>query len=153
MVPPVMNSTATPVSCVNFLAAVSATRSRQLPPQMLTTSLSCAAAGSESSTKPRAMAKIEMRGMRQPPGLQTGRGALYGIGEGRVDEIVGLPGGARGPADPRFRALHGCLALALQAALCLANRKANDDRYTDMLPDMLIGAAFKERLRQGSTRF
>jgi len=37
-----MNSTATPVSWVNFLATVSATRSRQLPPQMLTTSLSCA---------------------------------------------------------------------------------------------------------------
>ena len=30
---------------VNFLATVSATRSRQLPPQMLTTSLSCACAG------------------------------------------------------------------------------------------------------------
>src|SRR5215471_8022212 len=46
MVPPVMNSTGTPVSCVNFLAAVSAIKSRQLPPQMLTTSLSWARPGS-----------------------------------------------------------------------------------------------------------
>ena len=46
MVPPVTNSTGTPVSFVNFLATVSLTRSRQLPPQMLTMSLSCACAGS-----------------------------------------------------------------------------------------------------------
>ncbi len=45
MVPPVMNSTGTPVSWVNFLATVSRTRSRQLPPQMLTTSFCCACAG------------------------------------------------------------------------------------------------------------
>ena len=47
MVPPVMNSTSAPVSSVNFLATVSATRSRQLPPQMLTTSFSWATAGND----------------------------------------------------------------------------------------------------------
>ena len=42
MVPPVMYSTGTPVSAVNFLPMMLATMSRQLPPQTLTTSLSCA---------------------------------------------------------------------------------------------------------------
>ena len=53
MVPPVMYSTGTPVSAVNFFAMMLATRSRQLPPHTLTTNLSCATASS-------AGAKIEM---------------------------------------------------------------------------------------------
>src|SRR5215470_2823840 len=96
MVPPVMKSTPTPVSCVNFLAAVSATRSRQLPPHMLTTSLSCPAAGSPCSAKERITARIEMRFIRQPPDLHASPGVgvqqvlartLF-IGDGRVDEIT-----------------------------------------------------------------
>ena len=50
MVPPVTNSTGTPVSAVNFLATVSATRSRQLPPQILITSLSWACAGTATAS-------------------------------------------------------------------------------------------------------
>src|SRR5262245_16284941 len=44
IVPPVINSTCAPVCAVNFLPMMLATISRQLPPQTLTTSLSCAAA-------------------------------------------------------------------------------------------------------------
>ena len=43
--PPVMNSTSTPVSAVNFLATVSVIKSFQLPPQLEMISLSAAAAG------------------------------------------------------------------------------------------------------------
>src|SRR6266403_1716165 len=44
IVPPVMYSTGTPVTAVNFLPMRLSTISRQLPPQTLTTSLSCAMA-------------------------------------------------------------------------------------------------------------
>src|SRR5262249_48068078 len=105
MVPPVMKSTPTPVSCVNFLAAVSATRSRQLPPHMLTMSLSCPAAGSACSAKEMTTARIEMRFIRQPPDLHASPGigaqqvlarTLF-IGDGRVDEITCS---RRGPCAP-----------------------------------------------------
>src|SRR5882757_4039491 len=70
MVPPVTNSTGTPVSLVNFLAAVSATRSRQLPPQMLMTSLSCACAGmamasAKSASKKRFMCKSSVHSLHR----------------------------------------------------------------------------------------
>src|SRR5690348_16509325 len=42
IVPPVMYSTGTPVAAVNLAPMMLATMSRQLPPQTLTTSLSCA---------------------------------------------------------------------------------------------------------------
>src|SRR5215475_4235917 len=42
--PPVMYSTGTPVAAVNLAPMMLATMSRQLPPQTLTTSLSCAVA-------------------------------------------------------------------------------------------------------------
>src|SRR3984957_6153034 len=60
MVPPVTKSTGTPVLAVNFLATVSAIRSRQLPPQMLTTSLSCAYAGTETRKAKTASQKRRM---------------------------------------------------------------------------------------------
>src|SRR5262245_53953758 len=63
IVPPVMNSTATPVSLVNFLAAVLATRSRQLPPQMLTISFSCACAGIAGITSSSIQRKVQTRFM------------------------------------------------------------------------------------------
>src|SRR5436190_653364 len=44
IVPPVMYSTGTPVAAVNLAPMMLATMSRQLPPQTLTTSLSCAVA-------------------------------------------------------------------------------------------------------------
>ncbi len=55
MVPPVMNSTATPGFSRELLGRRLRDHSRQLPPQMLTVSLSCAAAGKAcmNSTKKR----------------------------------------------------------------------------------------------------
>src|SRR5215510_6807560 len=67
MVPPVMNSTCVPVASVNFFAAVLATRSRQLPPQMLTTSLSCAAAGPADNASSDATSTIKQRFMPDLP--------------------------------------------------------------------------------------
>jgi hypothetical protein len=54
IVPPVTYSTWAPVSAVNFLPTVSATMSRQLPPQMLTDSFCCASAGPAVKARPSA---------------------------------------------------------------------------------------------------
>src|SRR6516165_11917946 len=62
IVPPVMYSTGTPVSAVNLVPMILSTMSRQLPPQMLTTSLSWATAslGADNRTKNRADAMIDV---------------------------------------------------------------------------------------------
>ena len=67
MVPPVMYSTGTPVSAVNFPPMMLATMSRQLPPHTLTTSLSCANAAfgrrNEAKNSAPAQSVMQMRFM------------------------------------------------------------------------------------------
>src|SRR5216684_2389858 len=63
MVPPVMYSTGTPVAAVNLLPMILATMSRQLPPQTLTTSLSCAVATAGASHSANAPSAVQIRFM------------------------------------------------------------------------------------------
>src|SRR3954451_11034496 len=114
MVPPVMNSTSAPVCCLNFLAAVSATRSRQLPPQMLTTSFSCALAGSGS----RAIARRATRGRCR---FMTGYSFLKAMAHAVVrDAVPTRRGHRRKPGQARQAVCDESLARRLNpSALCI----------------------------------